>query len=61
LEKKYKGAVEELARRRGVSVRGLLRIIRTQSYIRKKKIEESMERVKEIGEEKAKSLERKKE
>ena len=61
LEKKYKGAVEELARRRGVSVRGLLRIIRAQSYIRKKKIEESMERVKEIGGEKAKSLERKEE
>jgi len=57
----YEGAVDELARRKGVSKEKLLRIIEEQDYIPEEKIEESMERVKEIGEEKAKSLERKKE
>lgn len=57
----YPEAVSELARRRGVSEEELLRIIEKQDYIPEVKIEESMERVKEIGEEKAKSLERKKE
>jgi len=57
----YEGAVDELARRKGVSKEMLLRIIEEQDYIPEEKIEESMERVKEIGEEKAKSLERKKE
>ena len=57
----YPEAVSELAKRRGVSKEELLRIIEEQDYIPEEKIEESMERVKEIGEEKAKSLERKKE
>ena len=57
----YGGAVGVLARRRGVSEEELLRIIEEQDYIPKEKIEESMRRVREIGEEKARSLGREKE
>jgi len=54
----YEGAVDELARRKGVSKEKLLRIIEEQDYIPEEKIEEGMRRVREIGEEKARSLER---